>query len=830
MEGEFRQLGIPVEILEYPGLSFHPARAIPLLRSTARFFKDFVRILDRHRVDVIHAYLPGGNVLAMAASMFCRPRLRVVSKRALCQYKAGHPLFSFVEDLANLAADAVLVNSRAVGEDVSLSERFVDGKIFLVHNGVDAEAFAGGSPMDGLRTEAGAQGAVLCVANFFPYKGHLDLVDAARIVVDAEPSTRFLLVGSDGGALSSVRERVGDLSLGAHVELSGFSRDVPRLLGDAAFVVLPSHEEGFPNVILEAMAAGKAVVATRVGGIPEAVEDGVTGLLVPPANPEYLASAILTLREDPARAEAMGRAGRERVRTRFSLDAMVGRMQTSYLELLERKGPDRPIPLPARLLLFAGSFLLIALTSRLFWFPTLNCDGGYYLRLAREVANGRVPFLDFEIIYPPGTFYLQNVFDFIHGGSPAAVAAQDMLLNLGAAFGLYVCARRLLGADRSVALLLSSLFIVIFPAFDGSYMVLEPHSSFWGWLALVVVIGVRRTGPDRDGGGDPGLFRVTLAGALAGLSMMVKQPGAVFLVAGWAIAARDATWPRRLRLGAAMAGAAVSFWILFFVLHPGAVLPAWDQNVILLSRYAARSRSATGYTLAELGGLMWQNRWIVLPILAAGVTSAWYCRRGEARHSDSTLLILMGAGLALVLPALSRPWRHYLLYPIPFALLGGAYVLTRPRRPVGIALVTLILASSAAWRLPREIADWQLNTLPAVHARQEVLRKWIAGRAGGRKVILVAPSESQFYFLGGYEPPSPNFEFYAGTEQVLAAARVQAPVFLVQPFEREKADLVKTLRNVGYRRTDNLGEEAEVWLPDPAPTPGLPDAPHPGPV
>ena len=492
---------------------------------------------------------------------------------------------------------------------------------------------------------------------------------------------------------------------------------------------------------------------------------------------------------------------------------------------------DRPMPLPLRLLLLAVSLALIAFTCRLFRFPTLNCDAGYYLLLSRLVAKGKVPYLDFTTIYPPGFFYLQNVFDFFHGGSPEAVAAQDLLLNLGAAAGLFYSARKLLALDRSFALFLSALFILVFPAFDGAYLVLEPLSSLWGWMALAVVMSTGRTGSDGAGDAAISLRRAFLAGALAGLSMMVKQPGAVFLVAAWMIAALDADWPRRLRLGAVMACAALSYWLLFFALHPGAFLAVWNQNVVLLARYAVSSRATTGYTLADLGGVVWKNRWIVVPILAAGAMSAVYRCRGRATRSDSTILILMAAGTTFFLPAFSRPWRHYMLYPIPFALLGGAYLLIRPRRALGVALAALVLASSAVWRLPREIADWQLNTLPAVHARQEVLRKWISDRARGRRFILVVPMESQFYFLTGHEPPNPKFDFPAdlGT-QVRSAAEVRAPVFLVQPFEKERPELVKALEEAGYRRTDHLGEDAELWLPVPAAPAPLPGPSQRGPV
>jgi glycosyltransferase involved in cell wall biosynthesis len=103
----------------------------------------------------------------------------------------------------------------------------------------------------------------------------------------------------------------------------------------ADLVVHPSHEEGFPNTILEAMAAGKAVVATNVGGIPEAVMDGETGILVPPRRPDRLAEALLALLNDPERAARMGKAGRRRVVDAFPLGKMVREVEEMYDRLLE---------------------------------------------------------------------------------------------------------------------------------------------------------------------------------------------------------------------------------------------------------------------------------------------------------------------------------------------------------------------------------------------------------------------------------------------------------------------------------------------------------------
>ncbi len=116
--------------------------------------------------------------------------------------------------------------------------------------------------------------------------------------------------------------------------------DTPQLLALMDIAVLPSLEEGFPNAVLEAMAAGKPVVATRVGGVPEAVVHGETGLLVPPKDPEALAEAICWLLEHPTEAARFGEAGRRRVTERFELTGMVRQYEAVYERLVAEKCPD----------------------------------------------------------------------------------------------------------------------------------------------------------------------------------------------------------------------------------------------------------------------------------------------------------------------------------------------------------------------------------------------------------------------------------------------------------------------------------------------------------
>ncbi len=155
-------------------------------------------------------------------------------------------------------------------------------------------------------------------------------------MADEFPSVRFLLVGRDAGAMETVRSRIAALGLERNVLPVGLRKDAARIAAAADFVVHPSHEEGFSNTVIEAMAAGKAVVATNVGGNPEAVVDGETGILVPPRDPVSLAAAIISLLREPERARSMGAAGRLRVCERFETGKMAGKMERIYEELLRR--------------------------------------------------------------------------------------------------------------------------------------------------------------------------------------------------------------------------------------------------------------------------------------------------------------------------------------------------------------------------------------------------------------------------------------------------------------------------------------------------------------
>lgn len=345
LEAEFVRMGVPVHILGYSGFTRRPGKVVETARRSVAAIRDLARILRRRQVSILHSYLPAANVLGAVAGLIARTPRIIVSKRGLCHYKKGRPLLAFFENVANLAADTVLVNSDAVGLAVRSAERFCGRKILRIYNGIDltpaSDSDAGVAPGD--RPRMGPPlppeaEVILYVANLFPYKGHLDLVEAAAVVTARFPKSHFLLAGREEGAGAQVRSRIGELGLGDRVHLLGHRDDVPGLMAAADLIVHPSHEEGFSNTILEAMAAGKAVVATDVGGIPEAVTDGFAGILVPPRSPDRLAAAMLSLLEDRARAREMGEAGRRRVQERFPIGKMVGEIEALYEVLLRGGG------------------------------------------------------------------------------------------------------------------------------------------------------------------------------------------------------------------------------------------------------------------------------------------------------------------------------------------------------------------------------------------------------------------------------------------------------------------------------------------------------------
>jgi glycosyltransferase involved in cell wall biosynthesis len=261
--------------------------------------------------------------------------------------KAGSKewLYAALEVAAVRRADRAIVASRDMERDL-LGRGIPAGRIRYIPYGIDVARFDRRADARArVRAEFGIPAAaplVGTVARFHPWKAQSLLVDAAAGVLRAEPAARFLLVGAAAfGAHAHYRDeleaKVRALGLAERVLFAGSRPDVPDLLNALDLFVLPSVREPFGIVSIEAQACGTPVIGARVGGIPETLEEGVSGLLVPPADPGALARAIVELLRDPPRRAAMGTAGRERVVRLFSRERVVEATTRLYEELADRR-------------------------------------------------------------------------------------------------------------------------------------------------------------------------------------------------------------------------------------------------------------------------------------------------------------------------------------------------------------------------------------------------------------------------------------------------------------------------------------------------------------
>ena len=211
-------------------------------------------------------------------------------------------------------------------------------RAITVHEGIDVEHVAAASKVNvheafWLPHHAPVVGNV---AALVPHKGQRHLVDAAHLVVREIPDARFIILG-EGELRDALERQVRDYHLEKHVLLPGFRTDVLGCIKGCDLFAMSSVTEGLGTSLLDAMACARAIVATRTGGIPEVVDDGVTGSLVPPRDHAAMADAIVNLLKDGAARKRMGEAGLARVNERFTVERMVAATAAAYVRIA-RKG------------------------------------------------------------------------------------------------------------------------------------------------------------------------------------------------------------------------------------------------------------------------------------------------------------------------------------------------------------------------------------------------------------------------------------------------------------------------------------------------------------
>jgi glycosyltransferase involved in cell wall biosynthesis len=330
-------------------LPFLPTSFFRGLVASAEKYVGVARYVARHmdevHVDVVHSVLPSAYLIAVMANMLTKRRPLAMSRVSQNWYQEESRTLGVIERYCHPYLDVAIGNSQAVLKELR-AEGIPDQKLVLIHNGIDFATFVG-EMLD--RKMARAQLDIpddslvfSCVGNLYERKGHADLLKALHLLKDRLPvNWQLLAAGRDvDGRLAKLRQMAAALGLSSHVRLLGERRDIPVLLSAADIHVSPSWYESFPNNILEAMCAGLPVIATRVGGVPEQVVDGVTGLLVPAQDPAALSEALLAMTVDREHRKAMGDAGRVRVQAEFPIERSVGALEQVYERLAARLGRE----------------------------------------------------------------------------------------------------------------------------------------------------------------------------------------------------------------------------------------------------------------------------------------------------------------------------------------------------------------------------------------------------------------------------------------------------------------------------------------------------------
>jgi len=290
------------------------------------------RLIRRIRPDIVHTHSSkAGFIGRMAAKLAGSPHILYTPHGHIFQGYFSAPVtrsFVVLERLAARWTDRIITLT-----DVEADQHLALGigrprQFVTIPSGIDLDAVVAAAPAR-LVPDGPAIGTV---ARLVPIKGHAHLLDAAPAILRQCPAARFVFVG-DGETRPVLEAQARRLGVGDRVLFAGFRDDVPSLLAGMDVVVLPSLNEGMGRVLVMAMALGKPIVATRVGGVPELLADGAAGRLVPPGDAAALADAVCGLLRDPDRATALGEAGRRRA-GRYGAPAMVESLAQVYRDVM----------------------------------------------------------------------------------------------------------------------------------------------------------------------------------------------------------------------------------------------------------------------------------------------------------------------------------------------------------------------------------------------------------------------------------------------------------------------------------------------------------------
>ena len=314
---------------------------------TLHYVEKVRRLIRALKIDLVHTNSLKADLIGGIAGRFAlKPVIWHVRDRIEDDY-LPHRVVRLFRLLCRFVPNFVVANSHATLSTLALpgtkqsaaiySGVEFDGRMRVVHDGINHIDHSNAA--EAAQKSLG-RARIGLVGRISPWKGQHIFLHAAALVLQQYPETKFQIIGAalfnENGYEEEIRALASSLDLNASVEFTGFRSDVPELIAGLDILVHASTTgEPFGQVVVEGMAAGKPVVATNGGGIPEIVQDGVTGLLVPMGDAERMAAAICSLLADPARAEEMGRCGQIRAKDHFAIELTARRVESVYDKVLK---------------------------------------------------------------------------------------------------------------------------------------------------------------------------------------------------------------------------------------------------------------------------------------------------------------------------------------------------------------------------------------------------------------------------------------------------------------------------------------------------------------
>jgi len=324
---------------------------IPQLRREIFIFRDLMVVIKlyllmkKYKPHIVHTHTSKAGTLGRISAWLAGVPVIIFTLHG--SYFQGYfsrvktNVLIHIERILAMITDRIIAVSQQERSDILQNKIGNESKVINIPLGLELDDLLTCERFRGtLRNELGIDSnkkLIGIIARLVPIKGHRFFLESAKLVLQSHSNVLFLVIG-DGELQKELKEYAESLGISDKVMFLGFRKDLPVIYADLDIVALSSLSEGLPVTIIEGMASAKPIVAARVGGVPELLDEGNAGIIVPAANPQELARGIIKILDNPDIAKKMGEYGRQTAMSRYRVDTLVENIAKLYEQLLEEKG------------------------------------------------------------------------------------------------------------------------------------------------------------------------------------------------------------------------------------------------------------------------------------------------------------------------------------------------------------------------------------------------------------------------------------------------------------------------------------------------------------